>query len=103
MKKIDAASFRSEKAWGSELLADFGECTVKLHWTDQPYHWHRNTGDEVFVVMDGLVDMHIREDGAERIIRLGRGDGMTFSDGDEHVAHPVGSARILVVERKDSE
>ena len=103
MKKIDAPSFRAERAWGSELLADFGEASARIHWTDQPYHWHRNTGDEVFVVLDGVVEMHVRVDDAQSIIRLERGDVMTFSDGDEHVAHPVGEARILVMERKDSE
>lgn len=103
MRKIEAAEYTADRAWGSELLADFGQSTVRLHWTDEPYHWHRNTGDEVFVVMDGSVDMHVREGGNERIIRLERGDGMVFSDGDEHVAYPVGEARILVVERKDSE
>lgn len=103
MKIVDAASFTAERAWGSQMLADFGEATVRLHWTDQPYRWHVNTGHEVFVVLDGVVDMHVREAGDERVIRLAKGDAMTFSDGDEHVAHPVGEARILVIERKDSE
>jgi mannose-6-phosphate isomerase-like protein (cupin superfamily) len=98
-----AKEFTADRAWGNMLLSDFGDVTVRLHWTDQPYRWHTNTGAEVFVVLDGIVDMHVRENGVEKIIRLNAGDGVSVVDGDEHVAHPVGVARILVVERKDSE
>ena len=103
MTPFTAKDFVADRAWGSTLLNDFGDVTVRLHWTDEPYRWHRNTGPEVFVVLDGIVDMHVREGGVERIIRLNVGDGIAVNDGDEHVAHPVGAARILVVERKDSE
>lgn len=103
MRQFAAREFTADSAWGSMLLGDFGDVTARLHWTDQPYRWHCNTGNEVFVVLDGEVDMHVREDGVERVIRLASGEGVSVSAGDEHVAHPVGEARILVVERKDSE
>lgn len=103
MKLTKAKSFTATTPWGKERLALFGEIGVNVHWTDQPYRWHRNTGREVFVVMDGLVDMHYREDGEERVLRLEEGDALTIEEGEEHVAHPVGEARILVVERSDSE
>lgn len=76
--------------------------TTRLHWTDQPYKWHVNDGQEVFAVMEGMVDMHYRQDGVEAIVRLEAGD-IFFADlGCEHVAHPVGPARILVVEKEGS-
>ncbi|MDR6849769.1 mannose-6-phosphate isomerase-like protein (cupin superfamily) [Sphingomonas sp. BE270] len=103
MKPFSAKAFTADRAWGSSLLGDFGDVAVRLHWTDQPYRWHRNTGREVFAVLEGVVDMHYREDGVEQVVRLHAGDGVSVEDGDEHVAHPVGAARILVVERKDSE
>jgi mannose-6-phosphate isomerase-like protein (cupin superfamily) len=103
MKKFSAQGFTADRAWGSELLSDFGDVTVRMHWTDKPYKWHQNTGKEVFVVLDGLVDMHVREKGIEKIIQLTAGEGVTVENGDEHVAHPVGEARILVVELKESE
>lgn len=103
MKEFNALTFTASRAWGSELLCDFGDVTVHLHWTDQPFHWHANSGHEVFAVLDGSVDMHVREAGTERVIRLEPGQGITFEDGDEHVAHPIGEARILVVERKETE
>jgi mannose-6-phosphate isomerase-like protein (cupin superfamily) len=75
---------------------------VRLHWTDRPYEWHVNDGREVFLVLDGQVDMHYREAGAEKVARLGPSDMFIAEVGDEHVAKPVGEARILVIERKGS-
>jgi len=56
----------------------------------------------VFLVLDGEVDMHYREAGAEKVVRLQPSDIFIAETGDEHVAHPLGEARILVVERTGS-
>ncbi len=98
----DARSFTADRAWDARDLAEVDGATVRLHWTDRPYRWHVNDGTEVFVVLDGTVDMHWREGGGERVVRLGPSDLFVAADGDEHVAHPVGEARVLVVERKGS-
>ncbi|MEZ5893864.1 MAG: hypothetical protein R3C58_12075 [Parvularculaceae bacterium] len=58
---------------------------ASAHWTDQPYRWHKNTGREVFMVVDGIVDMHYREGGAEKVMTLHPGDALTVEDGEEHV------------------
>lgn len=53
--------------------------------------------------MDGTVDMHYREGGAEHVVTLHAGDIFFAEVGCEHVAHPRGEARILVVEREGSD
>ena len=83
-------------------IANMNGTTVRLHWTDQSYKWHVNDGEEVFAVMDGEVDMHYRENGEERIVRLTSGDIFYAGIGTEHVAHPCGEARILVIEKEGS-
>lgn len=98
----DARDFTADRAWGARDLAEIDGATVRLHWTDAPYRWHVNDGPEVFVVLDGTVEMRWREDGVERSARLGPADMFVADEGDEHVAHPVGAARVLVVERKGS-
>jgi mannose-6-phosphate isomerase-like protein (cupin superfamily) len=75
---------------------------VRLHWTDQPYIWHVNDGPEVFAVLDGMVDMKFGDRDAPTVRRMNPGDIFCAADGDAHVAHPVGAARVLVVERKGS-
>lgn len=67
---IHSAEFTASRAWGAFDIANMNGTTVRLHWTDQPYKWHVNDGEEVFAVMDGEVDMHYRENGEERIVRL---------------------------------
>ena len=76
--------------------------TTRLHWTDQPYIWHVNEGEEVFVVLDGMVEMRFKEDGTEQSTLLETGDIFYASVGTEHVAHPQGEARVLVVESEGS-
>lgn len=97
-----AADYRGERAWDAMDLAEIDGTTVRLHWTDTPYIWHRNDGDEVFTVLDGEVDMHYRDGDGEHIRRMRPGDIAVMREGAEHVAHPVGPARILVIERKGS-
>ncbi len=102
MQFIDARQFTAEEPWGALDLAEIDGATVRIHWTDEPYRWHVNDGPEVFVVLDGAVDMHYRQSGTERVERLEPGRVCQVTEGDEHVAHPVGAARILVVERRGS-
>ena len=102
MKIIDPSQFRAERAWGALDVAVIEGATVRLHWTDEPYRWHANDGAEVFVVLDGEVDMHYRERGEERVARLKPGQVFYAAEGDEHFASPVGEARILVIEREGS-
>lgn len=105
MDLIDATRFTADRAWGSLPLMDLGDYTAKLHWTDQPYRWHENVGEELFVVLDGIVDMHYqpRDGGEPRVAELRPGQVARFRHGDRHVAHPRGPARILVLERRDTD
>ena len=98
----DVATFRADRPWGARDLAQIDGATVRLHWTDQPYRWHVNDGPEVFVVLDGEVDMHFKQHGQAQCVRLKASDIFIADVGDEHLAHPVGEARILVIERKGS-
>lgn len=103
MKKYDGATFQETRAWHGPEIASIKGAQVKLRWTNKPYRWHKNTGDEIFAVLSGTVDMHFRQDGKDNIIVLTPGDVLHVSNGDEHVAHPRGAARILVVEEPDSD
>lgn len=102
MTVIRGKEFKAARAWGAQRIANMSGITTQLHWTDQPYVWHINDGDEVFVVLAGVVDMHYRENGMEQVVTLHEGDIFYAGVGCEHVAHPRGEARILVVEREGS-
>ena len=103
MRKFDGRTFTADRAWSGPNITTIPNAAVKLRWTDQPFRWHVNDGEEVFVVLDGTVDMHIRDDdGQVRVVPLKAGDLLHLQAGEEHVAHPQGVARILVIEQVTS-
>ena len=102
MTVIRSRDFIAERAWGALDIANIGGATVRLHWADTPYEWHVNEGEEVFAVLDGVVAMRYREAGVEKNALLNPGDVFFAGVGCEHVAHPRGAARILVVEKAGS-
>lgn len=102
MRKISANDFTGQQAWDALDIEVIKNASVRLHWTDAPYKWHINDGPEVFVVLDGVVDMRVRQDGVEKSIPLKAGDIFHAENGDEHVAHPKGAARVLVIETEGS-
>jgi mannose-6-phosphate isomerase-like protein (cupin superfamily) len=102
VKIIRSKDFTGERPWAALDIANMNGITTRLHWTDQPYKWHVNDGQEVFVMLDGQVEMRFMEEGVERSTLLDVGDIFYASVGTAHVAHPVGVARILVVESEGS-
>lgn len=102
MKIIRSKDFTPDNAWDALDIANMNGITTRLHWTDQPYKWHVNDGEEVFVVLDGEVEMKYKEQGEERSTLLAVGDIFYASVGTEHVAHPVVASRILVIEQEGS-
>lgn len=102
MEIIRGKEYSASKAWGAKDIANMNGITTRLHWTDQPYKWHINDGEEVFVVLDGEVEMFYRENGEKNSAILKSGDIFYATIGTEHVAHPIGEARILVIESEGS-
>ena len=102
MKIIRSKEFTASRAWGSLPVANMNGITTRLHWTDQPYKWHVNEGEEVFAVLDGRVEMRYRDAGGQCCVTLETGDIFFASAGMEHAASPIGEARILVVEVEGS-
>jgi len=52
--------------------------------------------------MDGEVEMHYKEAGEIKKILLSTGDIFYAGVGTEHIAHPIGAARVLVIEKEGS-
>lgn len=102
MKFIDPLKFKAERAWDALDIAEVDTTSVRLHWTNEPYRWHTNDGREVFVVLSGEVDMHYREGIEERVLRMKAGEIFYAEEGEQHYAHPLSEARVLVIERRGS-
>ena len=102
MEIIRSKEFQGTRPWDALHVATLAGTSVRLHWTDQPYVWHINDGQEVFAVMYGVVDMHYRINGVEKVVTLEAGDLFYAEVGCEHVAHPRVASRILVIEKEGS-
>lgn len=102
MNIIKSKDFSPNNAWDALDIASMNGITTRLHWTDKPYKWHTNDGQEVFVVLDGEVEMRYRQEGKETSVIMQVGDICYASVGTEHVAHPIGAARVLVIETEGS-
>lgn len=103
MKFHHALEFVGESPWAALDVANFDGVSIRVHWTDRPYRWHVNDGQEVFVVLDGEVDMQYRRgDGSEAVQHMRAGDICHAEFGDEHLAHPRCVARVLVIEGEGS-
>ena len=102
MEIIRSKAFTATRAWGAKEILNLNGVTTRLHWSDTPYKWHVNDSEEVFAVLDGVVEMFFKEGGVECSTILNTGDIFYASVGTEHVAHPKGEARILVIESEGS-
>ena len=102
MKIIRSKEYAPDVAWSAIDIANMNGITTRLHWTDAPYKWHVNDGQEVFVVLDGQVEMFYKQGQSELSVVLQVGDIFYASVGTEHVAHPLGEARVLVIESEGS-
>ncbi len=49
------------------------DISTSLHWADQPYQWHINDGEEVFMVLDGIVEIKYKKDKRELVVILKEG------------------------------
>jgi mannose-6-phosphate isomerase-like protein (cupin superfamily) len=102
MQIIRSKAVTANPARSSVAVANMDGFTTRVHWTDKHCKSHVNDGEEVFAALDGTVDMHYREAGVESVVTLSIGDVFSAQVGCEHVAHPGGEARVLIVEREDS-
>jgi mannose-6-phosphate isomerase-like protein (cupin superfamily) len=102
MRKIDPTEFAPSRAWDALDIARIEGATVRLHWTDAPYVWHVNDGEEVFVPLDGHVEMHVDDGTGARVLRLAPGQIFHARAGDRHWAVPESALRVLVIEKAGS-
>ena len=83
MNIIRSREFTAQRAWGAKTIANMNGISTKLHWTDRAYEWHTNDGQEVFVVLDGRVQMHYIDNGSEKSVLMEVGDIFYASEGTE--------------------
>ncbi|ARX85699.1 MULTISPECIES: cupin domain-containing protein [Streptomyces] len=91
------ASF--DALWSPRIVTRVNDYDVRVAKVEGEYLWHvhENT-DEFFLVVEGEVDIALRDEAGERTVTLPRGSVFTVPRGTEHKPIARGRASILLFE-----
>ncbi|TDO92608.1 cupin domain-containing protein [Enemella evansiae] len=96
---IDRLLGSFDELWSPRVLSRFNDVDVKVARLRGDYVWHSHPDtDELFLVLDGSLEIQLREDGAERSVRLGRHDVFVVPRGMEHCPRTADGASVLLME-----
>ncbi|WP_410660666.1 cupin domain-containing protein [Amycolatopsis sp. lyj-112] len=88
-----------DEIWSPRIVAHVNDYDVRLAKVagEHVWHVHENT-DEFFLVLDGTLDIALREDAGERVVTLPRGSVFVVPRGTYHKPSSVDGASLLLFE-----
>lgn len=88
-----------DRHWSPHILARVNDHEVRIAEVSGDYVWHvHDDTDEFFLVVDGRLEIGLRETGGERTVSLERGSTFVVPRGTEHRPSSPGGASILLIE-----
>ncbi|GGP32612.1 MULTISPECIES: cupin domain-containing protein [Streptomyces] len=91
------ASF--DALWSPRIVTRVNDYDVRVAKVEGEHVWHvHDHTDEFFLVLDGELDIALRESGGERTVTLATGSVFTVPRGTEHKPSSPSGASILVFE-----
>lgn len=85
--------------WSPRIVSRVNDYDVRVSKVRGTHIWHRHDHtDEMFLVLEGALDIALREGGEERSVHLATGDLYVVPRGVEHRPESPDGASILVVE-----
>lgn len=85
---------RFDDRWTPRIVGELNGQHVKLAKFEGAFVWHRHTVDELFLVVRGAVDIHLRD----RVVSLGEGELFIVPAGVEHMPVADAEAHVLLLE-----
>lgn len=100
--RLDEKFSKFSQQWQPKIVGELNDFHVKLVRIEGEFVWHHHdTEDELFLVIDGSIDMHYRdEDGTEQVERFGAGEFLIVPHGVEHKPVASGETKMLLLEPK---
>ena len=87
------------ESWSPRLLGALNGQQVKLARFEGEFVWHAHEQeDELFLVVQGRIAIHLREDGVERCVELDEGEFLIVPRGVEHKPEAAQPAYVLLFE-----
>ncbi|MFI6317800.1 cupin domain-containing protein [Nonomuraea sp. NPDC050556] len=90
--------------WSPRIVGHVNDYDVRVAKVAGEYVWHSHPDtDEFFLVLDGRLEIALREDGRERTVVLETGSVFVVPRGTEHKPSAVPGASILLFEPTGTE
>lgn len=87
--------------WSPKIAGELNDSYVKLVKFSGEFVWHHHEHeDELFLVVDGTLRMHFRENGVERQITVRPGEFVIVPRGVEHKPAADAEVQVLLLEPK---
>ncbi|GAB3498956.1 cupin domain-containing protein [Amycolatopsis cihanbeyliensis] len=96
---LEAALAGFDAIWSPRIIARINDYDVRLARFSGEHVWHAHERtDEFFLVLDGEIDIALRENGGERVVTLPRGSVFVVPRGVFHKPSARAEAAVLLVE-----
>lgn len=96
---IDTVLGSFQELWSPRILTQVNDWDVRLAKVEGSFVWHSHPDtDELFIVLDGALDIHLREEGEEQTVHLQRNDVFVVPRGVEHRPESSEGATIMLFE-----
>ncbi len=96
---LDEALASFDERWSPRIVTHVNDYDVRVAKVEGEHVWHvHDDTDEFFLVLDGELDIALREPSGERTVTLPKGSAFTVPRGTEHKPSARVGAEILVFE-----
>src|SRR3989442_15590545 len=96
---VTAALDSFHELWAPRIISTVNDYDVRIAKVQGEFVWHSHAEtDEFFLVLQGKLDIALREDGAERVVTLPQGAVFVVPRGVEHRPSSADGASILMFE-----
>lgn len=105
MDKVNLAQKFSQfsEHYSPKIVGEVNDAYVKVTKLQGDFMWHHHeTEDELFLVIKGELRMRIRENGAEREVKIGPGEFIIIPHGVEHFPSADEETHIMLLEPKST-
>jgi mannose-6-phosphate isomerase-like protein (cupin superfamily) len=93
---LDAALATFDELWSPRIVTRVNNYDVRIAKVEGQHVWHvHDNTDEFFYVLDGELDIALRDAGGERSVHLQRGDVYVVPKGTEHRPTSTGASVML--------
>ncbi|GAB3696301.1 cupin domain-containing protein [Saccharopolyspora tripterygii] len=99
MTNIDTVLASFEDRWSPRILTQVNDWDVRLAKVEGTFVWHSHPDtDELFIVLDGSLDIRLRLAAGETVVHLDRHDVFVVPRGTEHCPESPSGASVMLFE-----